>query len=331
MPGVSVTDTYDALLSSTLRNYRKLLKDNIFNKIYTLSWLRRNGRMRTEDGGYQIVEQLLYGTNDTVAFKSAYGQISTTPQDGITSAFYNWKELAGTISISRKEQRQNSGKHRILDLLKSKIKQTEMTMTDTCNTLLHANVSSEPTLNITPLTLIAYPHALSATTVGSLSSTTYSWWRPQVSSVGTYATNLTASMRTVYNNVSKAGVGPVSGIICTQTAFEYYEALGESMKRFPVVRNEKATLDLGFEVLMYKGADLFFDPAFASNTFTTGESMIMVVDDAISLVIDRESDFITTDFIEPENQTAKVAKVIAMLNLTCGNRRALGTLYGITA
>ena len=137
-------------------------------------------------------------------------------------------------------------------------------------------------------------------------------------------------MRTGFNAVVKAGQGPPDGIVCTQTAFEYYEALGESQKRF-IARNEKASLDLGFEVFKYKGADMFWDPDFASGVPVAGESMIFLKSTALSLVIDKESDFITTDFIEPENQTAKVAKIIAMLNLTGNNRRCLYLLHGIDA
>ena len=42
------------------------------------------------------------------------------------------------------------------------------------------------------------------------------------------------------------------------------------------------------------------------------------------LVIDSETDFITTPFIEPENQTAKTAKVLFMGNTTCSNLRKQG-------
>ena len=90
-------------------------------------------------------------------------------------------------------------------------------------------------------------------------------------------------------------------------------------------------MDLGFDVLKYKGADLFFDFDFATNTPATGESMICGSSKHIKLVMDKESNFITTDFIEPENQTAKVAKVLAMGNLTIDNRASFGILHGITA
>ena len=66
----------------------------------------------------------------------------------------------------------------------------------------------------------------------------------------------------------------------------------------------------------------------AANVPATGESIVLLNSEAIRLVIDSESDFITTDFIEPENQTATVAKILAMLNLCTNNRRKLGLLHG---
>ncbi|NIS17887.1 MAG: phage major capsid protein, partial [candidate division Zixibacteria bacterium] len=59
---------------------------------------------------------LMYGDNSTVKTHGGYSTLDTTPQDGMTTAFYEWAEVAGTISISRKEQRQNSGEGKLINL-----------------------------------------------------------------------------------------------------------------------------------------------------------------------------------------------------------------------
>ena len=74
--------------------------------------LRLNDAVVKLNGGERIQVPLMYGTNSTVKSYRGYEQLDTTPQDGMTSAFYEWKEVAGTISISRLEQRQNSGEGR---------------------------------------------------------------------------------------------------------------------------------------------------------------------------------------------------------------------------
>lgn len=238
-----------------------------------------------------------------------------------------WKEYGGTIAISRSEKRKNSGKQRLLNLLEAKTKQAEESIKDTLTTDVFANISATPAKKIDGIFLHA-SNSPSTTTLGSVSGATYTWWRNHQADVGAYANNLEDKLRTGFNTVSAGGGDFPDGILCSQTAFEYYESLGVSGKRFI---DEQKSLDLGFTVLKYKGADMFWDKGMASDVPVTGESIVLLNSEAIKLVIDKESDFITTDFIEPDNQTAYVAKVIAMLNLTTNNRRKLGLLHGIDA
>ena len=327
MPGISVTDTYDALLSTTLRNYSRKLRDNIFKKFPLLNWLTAKGRVQYEDGGTYIVEHLLYGKNSTVAAYAGYEQLDTTPQEGITIAQYPWREYGGTITISRAEKRKNSGKHKLLSLLDAKTRQAELSIREKITEHLFANITASPDKNIDGIFLHA-SSAPSSTTLGSVSGATYSWWRNYYQSVGAYANNLESYLRTGYNTCSAGGADFPDGILCSQTAYEYYESLGVGGKRFV---DDQKSMDLGFTVLKYKGADMFWDGGMPSDVPSTGESIVLLNSNAIRLVIDKESDFVTTDFIEPDNQTAYVAKILAMLNLCTNERRKLGLLYGISA
>ncbi len=111
------TVNYDALLSTTLDAYvSKTLFDNIFKDSAFLAALRQMDAVTFQDGGERIRAPLMYGDNSTVDSHEGYDVIDTTPQDGITTAFYEWREIAGTISISRREERQNSGEAQILSL-----------------------------------------------------------------------------------------------------------------------------------------------------------------------------------------------------------------------
>ena len=124
---------YDALLTTTLAAYRKTMYDNIFKDSAFLSYLRMSDAIIKQDGGERIAIPLMYGKNSTVKTHGGYSSLDTTPQDGMTTAFYEWAEIAGTISISRKEERQNSGEGRILNLLEAKTKQAEMSMREKLN------------------------------------------------------------------------------------------------------------------------------------------------------------------------------------------------------
>src|SRR5574343_1334847 len=105
--GAPSTNTiyYDSLLTTTLAAYRKDLVDNIFKDSAFLSYLRMKNAVKKQNGGERAAIPLMYGTNSTVKTHGGYSVIDTTPQDGLTTAFYEWAEIAGSISISRKEER----------------------------------------------------------------------------------------------------------------------------------------------------------------------------------------------------------------------------------
>ena len=71
---------FDALLSTTLQNYRPTLIDNIFTDRVLLNHLNEKGRVVLEEGGTSIVEPLIYVGNDTTSSYSGYDAIDLTPQ-----------------------------------------------------------------------------------------------------------------------------------------------------------------------------------------------------------------------------------------------------------
>ena len=90
---------FSVLAATTLKNYRNQMADNLTGHEALLWELKSKGFMRTEDGGTSIVEPLLYGRNTTVKSYNGYDVLDTTPQTGITAAEYDWKQIAGTVSM----------------------------------------------------------------------------------------------------------------------------------------------------------------------------------------------------------------------------------------
>jgi len=132
------TRTWDAIVTTTYDAYRTTLIDNIFKSNPAMMEFKRAGGTRTEDGGVQIIEPLMYGKNSTIRSYEGYEVIDTTPQEGLTSAIFPWAQVAGSITLSRKERRQNSGKHQIINLVSAKIKQAEMSMQERFSEYLFA-------------------------------------------------------------------------------------------------------------------------------------------------------------------------------------------------
>jgi hypothetical protein len=349
------TINYDALMSTTLMAYRPTLIDNIFKATSFLAALKQYGGIEYQDGGVQIQMELMYEKNDTFKSYSGYETLTVKPQDGITAAFFPWREIGGTITISRLEERQNSGEARILNLLEKKIMQAEMSIKATVNEqLLQGNVNTAtfvpgngakdmfPLGYFLPSDNTAAPVA--GGDVGNIARETYSWWRPHTATFGaaagtgnsfgltvtTYA-GLKVALNRMYNYCSRGADGSAPNLVVTnQETFETYENALDTQKTY----RDESLVSMGFDNVKLKGASMIWDelvPDIYTGTkaLTTGTAFFLNTK-FYKLVIDKQTDFITTPFVEPENQTAKTAKVLFMGNATINNARKLGVASRIS-
>lgn len=325
--------------------------DNIFKDSAFLAALREFDGISYLNGGERIAVPLMYGTSSTVKSYSDYETLDTTPQDGMTTAFYDWREIAGTISISRKEERQNSGEGRLLNLLEQKIKQAEMSMREILNTqLVQGSVDTAtfvPGNSAKDLNPLGYflrkanaTNPVAGGNVGNITAA-QAWWRHKTAvtdsgstdtgnafalSVTTYA-GLKVALRRMYNHCSRGSGGSPNLVLMDQNTFETYENALDVNIRF---QNTKLG-ELGFDSVRLRGAECIWDelvPDIDNGTvaLTTGTAYFLNTK-FYKLYIDSETDIVTTPFVEPENQTAKTAKVLFMGNAGVSNMRKLGVSY----
>lgn len=359
--GAPSTDTlyYDSLLTTTLSGYVKsgAMFDQVFKDSAFLALLRLKDAVQKQNGGERIRAHLMYDDNGTIDSKTGYGIIDTTPQEGLTTAFYDWRELAGSISISRKEQRQNSGEAQILELLDQKRIQAEMTMRETLNRqLVQGAVSSAtfvPTTNaadnnalgLNPLGyFLRKDNTLNPTTggnVGNISAVTNSWWRHQTAVVDSGSTDtgnafalnvttykgLNVALKRMYNHCAKGSGGAPNVVLFDQTTFETYENALDDKVRYL----DTKMADMGFDTVKLKGATCIWDeqvPDIDTGTvaITKGTAFFLNTN-FYKLIIDSETDIVVTPFVEPENQTVKTAKILFMGNAAVTNLRKLGVVY----
>lgn len=353
----SVTDSYDALLSTTLRNYQTKLKDNITKGNKFLAWLDSKGRTRKVSGGHQIAEPLMHQQNNTADIYSGYGLLNTTPQDGITTAFFDWAQMAVSITISRKEERQNSGKAKILDLLQAKTMQAEVSLKELLNNCLLAGriISGSAQEQILarigrldsgssgplPLGALIDVTVGRSVSIGNINGGTYTFWRNQATaSTASSFVGFKNEMNQTYNNCTKGTSGAPDLLIADQAGWETYWLSLSQNERY--IRSDKSTVDIlgGTDALAFRSAAMIWDEVVpdpdtsfnpVDNIGTYSNSTIYFINsDAISFVTDSETDFITTDFKRPENQDAKTAQILWMGATTINNRRKLGVMSSIS-
>jgi hypothetical protein len=306
------------LLSTTLKKYRKTLVDNIHKSNAVFYYLKENGGIKEEDGGERIVEPLMYGKNSTAKSYSGYEQLDTTPQVGIDSAEYNWKQYSVSISISGEEERKNAGSSKIIDILDARVKQAEMSLTESLTDGLFSDGTGNGSKNLTGLAAMV----ASSGTYGGINSATYTWWQAGYSS----ASEALAldDMRTGFNTAGIGGKDTPNLIVTTQTLYEKYEALCSTVIQMNSEGSKKLA-DAGYQVLQFKGVPLVWDE------YCPTTNMYFLNTKHMKLVVHEDANFETTDFVKPENQDARVAQILFMGNLTCNRRKSFYLLNGRTA
>lgn len=355
----TLTDQYDALLTTTLRNYLPRLRDNITRSNKLLAWLRANGRMNMQDGGERVQIPLMHAQNSTADFYSGYGQLDTTAQDGITSAFYEWAQASVSITISRKEERQNSGRHRLLNLLQAKTMQAEVSLEEILNNaMVSGRITSGSSADLGefsarvgrldsgasgPLPLTAIIDATptrSRTDMGNINPNTHGFWANQaVDSGASDFAGLKQDMMNVYLRCSRGTGGRPDLLLGDEIAWRQYWAALDNQERYIVTAPRTIDILGGTEALAFRQAAFVWDevvPDVKTNADvvdsigTIALSTINFINSqAMEFITDTQTNFVNTPFVRPTDQDARTSQLLWMGALGTGNRRKNGVLMGI--
>ena len=307
---------FDALLSTTLANYRDQLTDNIFTARPLTYFLQDKGRIRMLNGGTKIVEPLIYGTSSTVKSYSGYDSISLTSQGGITAAEYDWKQYAASIAISGIEEAKNNGEQEIINLLEAKIMQAEESMREGFNQMFYGDGTGNDSKDWNGLGNIVEASG----TVGGINRATTGndYWKSYEENTATALT--LAQLSTGYNSVSVGNDHP-DMVLTTQTLFEKYEALLQPQLRY----TDTKTADAGFQNLLFKAAPVVYDE------HCTAGVVYFLNSKYLTLVGHSSKWFAQTQFVRPEDLDARYALIMCYGNLTCRNAAKQGKLTAKTA
>lgn len=356
----TLTDDYGALLTHTLRSMEPAIANNITKHHRFLSYLEMQDRFRSVDGGERVQVPLMHAHNTTADIFSGYGQLDTTPQDGFTSAFYQWTQLAVSISISGLEERQNSGKARALNLLESKTNQAMVSIRELMNNCIVAGritasadlgrflarIGKLDTAANGPLPLAALIDSNNSRSVsiGNINGGTHSFWRNVATdSAATTFVGLKADFNKMFNDCSKGTGGPPDVMMGQQNTWEtYFNSLASQERYF--VTDQRVIDTLGGmkqdTLLKYRSAAFMWDEV-VPDTKTNAELVDGIGTDTLGTVffINSESmewifhpgaNFTTTPMVRPINQDARVSQILWQGVFGVNNRRKNGVLMGIS-
>ena len=304
------------IVATTLRNRQGELADNVTNHNALFLRLNKKGNIRPLDGGRTIVQELEYAENSTVAWYSGYETLNTTPQEVFDAAEYDWKQLAGTVSISGLEEVKNSGKEAIINLLDARISNLRKSLRNTASTAIYADGTGSSGKELGGLQILIDDDPTASATVGGINQNTYSFWRNQYSaSAATSAGNILSRMNTMWLSCIR-GTDKPDFIAADDDMYTHFEASLQQNQRF----TDASMAAAGFESLKYKTADVFYDDQCPD------KHMYFVNTDYLFLRPHKARQFVPLDDRNSLNQDAKVIPVVWAGNMTCSNRSLQGVI-----
>ena len=212
------------IVTTTLRNRSRQLADNVTNHNALLRKMRERGNVVELSGGRDIVRELEYQSNQTVNFYSGYEVLDTSPADVLSSAVFDWKQLAGTVTISGLEEIKNSGPEAIINLLEARISVLEKSLENSLSTSLYSDGTGSSGKEVGGLQLVIADAGTG--TVGGINSSTFSFWQ----NVQTTATSSAFSVANVQTDMNNIYLSLVRGVdkpdIVTADANAYKSFLG---------------------------------------------------------------------------------------------------------
>lgn len=311
----STIDT--AVLNTTLADYQKRLTDNIYNSNIVLRLANSSGSKKVIDGGGSIVEPLIESEQDNGGFYLGADVLNNTQDNTLTQVEYKWQNAYEPIVITRDEERSNSGDmHKILPLLSTKTLLSEKALDKRLDQAFSTTVGAANNLN-------SLEKIVDSTgTLGSLAQSNMAAWASTETASGAFATQGLTDMTTAFYAVSGSSNDEnPTHILTNKTIFQKYEQTRLPLER---ISNGDLSANAGFRNLTFKGIPVMYGNQIGSGLLF-GLNM-----NYLTLAVDSATDFVTTEFITPTNQTVKVAYILWRGNLITNNRRRHFKLTGIT-
>lgn len=313
------SSVFTEMVSTTLRHSATDVTDNVSDHNALLRKIKAKGKIKTVSGGYEAQEPLEYAENSTYTRYAGLDTLNTNASDVITSAKYDWAQVAIHVVASGRELRMNSGKEQMINLVKTRKSNAMKTAANNFSIDLYSDGSL--TNQIGGLANIIQTNGQG--TVGGINSTTWTFWRNKFREMtGTNA--YTAA--TIQGEFGAMWLPLVRGadkpdlIVASHDIYSVYEGSLEQNMRYTSTKDGEA----GFSSLKYKTADVIFDDN--TNFTTTAEKAYFLNTDYLYLVQHKEAQWTADDEKKPINQDAVVVPMYWMGYLAATNRALQGVL-----
>jgi len=256
------------LLTRTTRElFLPVLKNNIYNETPLMSILLSKGRVK-EWRGRSLLWDVIAEKHSPVGYFQGYSTIPNQPANPIQQATLPNANYVATISISKEEEKLNSGNvERLLGILETQMKNAEATLRDKIATDIYGSGTLVGSMQ--PIVGLGAAVAISANTYANISRSAYTFWANGYSSSAhtaanmkdpTHASYLPSLMYTAFTTATHDGSPDY--IVTTKKIFNIYMLIAQTTN----LRFGNANANLGFAgVSFMDGTNLIFDDYCTAN------------------------------------------------------------------
>lgn len=324
-PGQSTLfNTFTELVSTTYRAHRKDVADNMSKHNAAWRRLAGKGRIRTEDGGLSIVIPIEYADNSTYTRYSGYDPLNVGASDVLTAAEFPWRQASINIAANGLEIRSNQGENRIVNFVKTKIKNGQKSMVNGLSGDMYSAGSLSNQMN----GIQALIADAGTGTVGGINSTTFTFWQNTVQSAAAplqgggaitpSATTIESLMLPLYLRLTRGADMP-DLILFSEDYFTFYEQSQTSLKRYAPSDEGQG----GMVSMKYKTSDVIFDTSASGIPSAHG---YFLNTDYLEVVAHSDANMEIMPELRAVNQDAVVIPILFQGNLTISNRALCGVL-----
>lgn len=311
---------FDNIVGTTLERYFSSGKatDNIFSRTAVLDFLKRRAKIETQ-GGRNAVMPVMGATNSTFQNYSGYDTLTPAVDEIIDTAEYAWKQAAIYVPISGLEEAKNSGDKAVINLLKAKTENAEMTAAETFEDMLF-NATGAGTGGQSWASTKEWPGLaviVDDTDFAGIDGTSETWWQAFLDEASPDEGLTLRDLAHGYNSVSY-GADKCDFEVTTQTLYEEYESILQENQRFTDATTAKA----GFDNLLHKGGVVVW------SDYTPAESWYFLNSRHIKLVVLDGKWMKFNGFIQPYDKDAKYGLILSYGTFATDGRRYLGKLTG---
>jgi hypothetical protein len=302
---------YDQISAITQKKFIPKVVDNIFDSNPKLQRAKKKYYTRV-DGGTSIVQPLNYAQVTAAGSYSGAQTLDTTDNDVITAAEYAWKTYYANITIQGIDEIKNSGDAAIVKFVAQKTQIAEKTLADIMGTALYNSGTDATGIGGLRLWLSA------SNTVGGISQSSYSWWRPVLDSS---STSLGISVLQALHNSATIGNDGPTVAYTTRTLYNSLYGQFQPQQRF----QDSETAKGGFSSLMFNGVPVIVDSHVPANYF------IFENEDYEFLYYHPSRDFAFQPFLKPVNQDVRTAKIFWAGAFGSSNLRMFAAATALTS